>query len=439
MDKLLELFEQSKIDNAIPNEYYSKYNVKKGLRNDNGTGVLIGLTRIADVVGYQKDENDNKIDCEGQLYYRGYEISELIKYLDDGSLGMYEKVCFLILFGHLPNEKELALFNEKLNNEKNLPEGFMVTNILRQPSINVMNKIQRALLMLYSEDETADDASSENTLKQGLSILAKMAAIMVYAYQAKAHIINNDSLVIHPIQQELTIAENILSLLRKDQQYSLQEAKILDLLLVLHADHGSGNNSTFTNIVVASTGTDIYSAMSASVGSLKGPKHGGANITCRKMMKTIIDDIGLDADETKIKDVIHKLLDKQYYDHSGLVYGFGHAVYTLSDPRCVLLKKQAVELAKEKGKSEEYSFYERFEKCVKEIFKQERDKNICANIDFYSGFVYEMMDIPEDLFTPLFVSSRIIGWLAHNIEEKCYSDRIFRPAGLYVGEKEHLL
>lgn len=430
------LFTKASQKNYISNELYAKYGVKKGLRNEDGTGVLIGLTRIADVVGYEKDEAGNKINTDGKLYYRNYEIKELIDILSKYPDNMYERACFLILFGYLPDEEEFNYFKEYLHNHYFLPDGFMVTNILRQPSINVMNKIQRALLMLYSEDDNADDSSPMNTLYQGLSIIAKLNAIMIYSYQAKIHILENKSLIIHPINKDLSIAQSILSLLRVDKQYTKEEARILDMLLVLHADHGSGNNSTFANLVVSSSGTDIYSSFVASIGSLKGPRHGGANIMCRNMMKSIISEIGLNASDDIMLDYIYRLLNKEFFDMSGLIYGFGHAVYTLSDPRCEILKTEVSSLAKEKDRLEEYDFYKRFEKNVKEYFVKYKNRQICANVDYYSGFVYDMLDIPEDLFTPLFVQSRSVGWLAHNIEHKLYCDRIIRPAGKFIKEDE---
>lgn len=434
MEKYLEeLFNNSIKENDIPNELYTKYDVKKGLRNQDGTGVLIGLTKVAEVIGYTRDENHNKVNCEGRLLYRGYDINDLVNDVETDNAG-FEKICFLILFGHMPNSQELFNFRKTLIKEYELPEGFMVTNILRQPSINIMNKIQRALLMLYSEDPTADDINVKNTLEQGLSIIAKLPSIMVYAYQAKNHIIDNGSLIIHRINPEYTIAENILSLLRVDQKFTDQEVKTLDMLLVLHADHGSGNNSTFTNLVVSSTNTDIYSAFSASVGSLKGPRHGGANISARHMMKAVIDEIGLDASDEDIKKIIVRILEGKFFDNSGLIYGLGHAVYTKSDPRCEIIKTNARYLSEEKGREKEFDFYQRFEKLAKEWFMHNKNRDICANIDFYSGLVYEMLGIPEDLFSPLFVVSRSVGWLAHNIENKLYCDKIIRPAGLYVGD-----
>lgn len=433
--QLMSIFEQSKIENQIDHHLYKKYNVKKGLRNEDGTGVLIGLTRIADVIGYVRDESGKKINCEGDLIYREIPIRDVCqKALADHRYG-YEKVCFLLLFGHFPNEQELKLFIDELNSHQ-LPNGFLANHILAHPSSNLMNMLQSLLLQLYCTDKHADDATPENTLRCGLGMLSCFYQMMCYSRAAKSHFIEGNSLIIHSVNQHLSIAENILHLLSSDGSYSKEDAEVLDLLLILHADHGSGNNSTFANLVVASTGTDLYSATAASIGSLKGPRHGGANITCRKMMSEVMDEIGCDASDDVIKSMIERLLNKEAFDHSGLIYGFGHAVYTLSDPRCELLKQQAFNLASNKGKKAEFDFYQRFEKKVKERFIQDGKRSICANVDFYSGLVYEMLDIPEDLVTPLFACSRLVGWLAHNIEEKLYSNRIIRPAGKFIHEME---
>lgn len=433
MPNILNIFQNAILENTIDNNLYTIHDVKKGLRNEDGTGVLIGLTRIADVVGYEKIDS-KKIDAEGQLYYRGISIFDLAKNLDTHKICGFEEICFLILFGHLPNQEELDIFMKELQSLYTLPDGFLANNILRYPGMNIMNKMQRSLLMLYDTDENADDCSVENTFKQGLSIIAKMPAMLAYAYQAKAHVLHNESLYIHHPDTNASIAENILRMIRPDCKYTELEAKILDLLLVLHADHGSGNNSTFTNIVVSSTNTDIYSAFSASVGSLKGPRHGGANIANKNMMKAIIDEIGLDASIEDMRNIAYRLLDKDFYDQKGLIYGMGHAVYTLSDPRSVILKQQAQLLAKEKNMEKEFLFYSQFEQVAKEVIYERKHVHVCSNVDFYSGFVYEMMNIPEDLYSPLFVASRSVGWLAHNIENKLYCNRIVRPAGKYVGE-----
>lgn len=432
--QLLDIFEQAKIENNIPNEDYTKWGVKKGLRNEDGTGVLIGLTRIADVEGYKWVE-DKKTDIEGELYYRGIKLTDIIKNLKVDNIHGFEEISFLLLFGHLPNKNELEIYTNELRKNYEIKPEFLSSNILNNPSMNVMNKIQRALLMMYENDENPDDSSVENTLKQGLNIIAKLPSITCYAYAAKHHILDGGSLVVHHMDQNKSIAENILSLLRTNQEYTKKEAELLDLMLVLHLDHGAGNNSTFTDIVVSSTGSDLYSCMSASVGALKGPKHGGANMQVKKMMSAVINEIGIYASDNEIEDIVHKLLNKEFYDKSGLVYGIGHAVYTLSDPRAVIVKEKANEVAKANGMSDIFEFYKRFEDIAKRIVKEEKHKSVSANIDYYSGLIYEMLGVPEDLYTPMFVCARVVGWLAHNIENKLYCDRIVRPAGKYVGDK----
>ena len=432
-EKILEIFEQSIQENAIDNELYRRYDVKKGLRNEDNTGVLVGLTKIADVVGYEMIDG-KKTDAMGKLYYRGYEINDLIDYLDRTQHNGFEQTAFLILFGHLPNQEELKLFMEEIRNNYELPADFLELNLLRMPAKNLINKIQQAVLMLYGYDPLGDDTSAQNTLRQGISILAKMASIIAYSYQSKMFNFDDESLIIHKVKPAYSIAETILRLIRKDKQFTETEASVLDCMLILHMDHGGGNNSTFTNVVISSTGTDLYSALAGSIGALKGPRHGGANLAVVEMMKAVIDEIGITKDEQKIKQLIYKILDKQFYDHSGLVYGIGHAVYTLSDPRSLILQKQAYKLAEEVGQVEEFEFYQRFEKCAIECIKEVKGKNVASNVDFYSGFVYRMLNIPQELISPLFVCARLVGWLAHNIENKLYCDRIVRPATKYVGE-----
>lgn len=435
MDKRIEeIFKQAKITNNIPNEDYTKWGVKKGLRNDDGTGVLIGLTRIADVEGYQKIDG-KKVDSEGELYYRGIKLTDIVRNIDADNFYGFEEISFLILFGHLPNREELEIFKEELRKNYELTPEFLSTNILNNPSMNVMNKIQRSLLMMYEYDDNPDDSSVENTLRQGLTIISKLPSISCYAYFAKHHLLDGGSLIIHHMEQDKSIAENILTLLRTDKKYTKEEAELLDLMLVLHIDHGAGNNSTFTDIVVSSTGSDLYSCMSASVGALKGPKHGGANMQVKGMLNQVITEIGLDASDSQIEDIVHRILNKDFYDKKGLIYGIGHAVYTLSDPRAEIIKEKAKEVAIANGLEKKFDFYKRFEKIAKEIISKEKNKSVSANIDFYSGLIYEMLGIPEDLYTPMFVCARAVGWLAHNIENKLYCDRIVRPAGKYVGEK----
>lgn len=432
MNKLETLFQQSCQDNYIENQLYTQYNVKKGLRNEDHTGVLVGLTQIADVVGYKRLDG-KKVDCEGELYYRGYEIRDLVQKLDFAHHQGFEECAFLILFGHLPNEEEKALFMNTLKSQYELPKDFLELNVLRLPQKNLMNKIQQAILMLYGYDENADDTSPYNTLKQGLSMIAKMASIISYSYQSKLYNFDDKSLVIHKAKPEYSVSETILRLTRRDKKFTDIEARVLDCLLVLHMDHGGGNNSTFTNVVISSTGTDLYSAMAGSIGALKGPRHGGANIAVCSMMKAVIEEIGYSEDETVIKELIRKILQKEFYDGSGLIYGMGHAVYTLSDPRSIILQQYALELAKEKNMEKELAFYQRFEKCASECIYELKGKRASSNVDFYSGFVYDMLSIPQDLITPLFVTARLAGWLAHNIENKLYCDKIVRPATKYVG------
>lgn len=436
--KLAEIFKQSVNDNAIENHLYKTYEVKKGLRNEDSTGVLVGLTKIADVVGYQRI-NGEKVDDEGKLYYRGYEIRDLVAGLDFSQHHAFEEVAFLILFGKLPTISELACFMEYLQSNYALPKDFLELNILRMPNKNLMNKVQQAILMLYGYDECADDTTVLNTLFQGLNIIAKMPAILSYSYHAKRHNFDDESLIIHQIDSKCTISESILRLIRPDMKYTDTEVQVLDCMLILHTDHGGGNNSTFTNVVISSTGTDIYSAISGSIGSLKGPRHGGASLAVCQMMEAVIHEIGYDADDEAIKKLVERLLDKEFFDSSGLIYGIGHAVYTLSDPRSEILKEKAYLLAKEKNRVEEFDFYKRFEAIAKQCIKERKGKSVSSNIDFYSGFVYSMLNIPQELVNLLFVTARMVGWLAHNIEDKCYCDKIVRPATKYVGDTKKFI
>jgi len=417
----------------IQNELYDKYNVKKGLRNANGTGVLVLLTKISDVYGY-KMVNDQKIDDEGHLNYRGYDIFDLVKY-NKQRYG-FERICYLILFSKLPTEQELKEFHEVLANQYFLPEGFAEDVIFKNVNKSVMNQIQKSILNLYGFDDDPDNVTPLETLNKGLNIMAKMPSIISYSYRAKRHYIDNLSLHIRNPKKEYSIAENLIRMSRKHGNFTQLEVETLDLALILHADHGGGNNSTFANLVVSSTATDIYSAMSASLGSLKGPRHGGANRAVRDMMIEVIKKIGVDASEEKITQVINKILDKEFYDKKGLIYGIGHPVYTKSDPRAILLKEKCKELAELKGQINKFVFYSKFEEiAIRELKKRKGPNyNCCANIDFYSGLTYEILEINEDLYTPIFACARTIGWLAHNLENKLYCDKIIRPAGKYVGD-----
>ena len=391
----------------------------------------IGLTRVADVVGYEEADGAIKA-VPGRLLYRGVDVLDLVKGKKESHFG-YEETCFLLLFGYLPKKAELEKFCNVVRQCYTIPDEFVEMNLLRLPGKNLMNKLQDAVLTLYNYDDDPDNIDVYQTLVKGVNLLAKLPSIACYAYQSKMHRYNKESLVIHPAQEQLSIAENILYMLRKDHAFSDLEAKLLDMMLIVHADHGGGNNSTFTNVVISSTGTDFYSSMVGAIGSMKGPRHGGANLKVSGMMKAVIEEIGYCENDIEIKALIYRILHKQFYDYSGLVYGMGHAIYTLSDPRSEVLQEYIEKLAEKKGKVREYEFYQRFEQCAKEVILDVKGVHISSNVDFYSGFVYGMMGIPEDLFTPLFVMARTIGWLAHNIENKEYDGRIMRPATKYVG------
>lgn len=417
--------------NHIDNELYNQYDVKKGLRNDDGTGVLVGLTKIADVVGYKRVDG-KKVDTDGQLFYRGINVEDIVK--QEHQRFLFEETCFLILFGYLPNEQELNDFKRDLVCRYELPKDYLESKILGFPSENLMNKLQQEVLMLYSYDKDPDNIGVDATMDKGLDLIAKIPSIVCYAYRSKVHYFDKQSLFIHQIRHDLSIAENILYLLRDDKKFTATEAEILDLALVLHADHGGGNNSTFTNVVISSTGTDIYSSFAGAIGSLKGPRHGGANLAVMQQMDLMIKELGLDASDVQVKEVIERILDGKFNDNAGLVYGIGHAVYTLSDPRCLLLSKKCHELAKEKGREKEFLFYQKVEKVAIQTIYERKGIHVCGNVDFYSGLMYDMLNIPEELYTLMFVVGRSVGWLAHNIENKLYSGRIIRPAAKYVGE-----
>ncbi len=432
MSDIKQYFEKGTQKNEIKNTLYDEYNVKKGLRNEDGTGVLVGLTKISDVMGYTYHDG-KKVDCIGDLYYRGISIRDILK--DGNRRFIFEEVCFLILFGYLPSIDEFESFKNNLANRYALPDGYLQSKILGYPAKNILNKVQQEVLMLYTFDETPDDIGITETLEKGLDLICKIPYIMTYCYQAKKHHFDNESLVIHQPSKDCSIAENILRTLRDSKKYTRKEAEVLDMALVLHADHGGGNNSTFTNIVISSTGTDIYSSIAGAIGSLKGPRHGGANIAVVKQMREVLKELTFNATNSEIQDVINRILDKQFNDNSGLIYGIGHAVYTLSDPRCQILSKKCYELAVEKQRVDEYMFYKKFEEIAIASMKERKGINVSANIDFYSGFLYNMLCIPEDIYTLLFAVARTVGWLAHNIENKQYSGKIIRPASKYVGSQ----
>lgn len=432
VDKLANLAEKNSL---IDPELYDLYKVKRGLRNSNGTGVLVGLTKVGSVVGYDLID-DKKVAREGKLYYRGIDVESIVKgFQDDKRMG-FEETSYLLLFGELPNKQELLEFNELLAQMRCLPKHFTENMILKIPSSNIMNKLQRSVLVLYSHDENPEDLSINNVLSQSLNLIAKFPTIISYGYQAKSHYFYDNSLFIHSPRKDLSTAENILHMIRPDSSYTKTEAEILDLSLVLHAEHGGGNNSAFATHVVSSSGTDTYSAISTAVGSLKGPKHGGANLKVQEMIDSIKKNVPNWTNKTDLTDYLVKILKKDAFDKTGLIYGMGHAVYTLSDPRAVLLKNKAKELAKEKNKLEEYELYTNIEEISKEIYRRLKGKDavISANVDMYSGFVYELLNIPKDLYTALFATSRISGWCAHRIEQIISDKKIMRPAYKSIDE-----
>ncbi|QZY57532.1 citrate/2-methylcitrate synthase [Crassaminicella profunda] len=435
-DKLAVLAKES---NLINPEFYDLYNVKRGLRNKNGTGVLVGLTDIASVEGYSLQEN-KKIPAEGQLFYRGIEIKDLVAGFQKEKRHGFEEVVYLLLFGELPRQNVLDNFNHLLDETRQLPSGYTENMILKIPSKNIMNKLQRSILVLYSHDENPDDITIKNVLRQSIELIARFPTIISYGYQAKAHYFDHKSLFIHSPQKGIGTAENILYMTRSDNQYTKTEAETLDLALILHADHGGGNNSAFATHVVSSSGTDTYSAIAAAVGSLKGHKHGGANIMVREMILNIKENVSDYHNLSKLKDYLLKILRKEAFNKEGLIYGMGHAIYTKSDPRAVLLKKKAYELAMEKNRVEEFNLYKNIEELTIELFKELKpDKVITANVDLYSGFVYEMLNIPPELYTPLFATARIAGWCAHRIEQIVSDQKIIRPAYKTVSvEKKYI-
>ncbi|MCW3786115.1 citrate synthase [Plebeiibacterium sediminum] len=414
----------------IEKELFDQYGVKRGLRNADFSGVLVGLTHIGNVVGY--DNIDGKlVPREGELYYRGYELKDLAKgFLSTGRHG-FEETAYLLLTGQLPSQQELSDFTTYLADQSELPPFFSKNMILSLRGRDVMNMLARSVLGLYAEDEDAEDFSHVNLMKQAISLIAKFPVIVAYAYYGMRHSFQRKSLVIRHPQKHLSLAENFLYML-KGKNYTKLEADLLDLSLVIHAEHGGGNNSTFTTRVVSSAQTDTYSAIASALGSLKGGLHGGANLKVIDMMKNIKENVKDWTDKKEVSEYLSKLLRKEAFDHTGKIYGIGHAIYTLSDPRAVLLKEKARELAEEKGRMDEFNLYTLIEELAPEVFynfKGENAKVICANVDFYSGFVYECIKIPKEIYTPIFAVARIAGWAAHRIEEVTFSSRrIIRPA-----------
>lgn len=431
--KFRELVIDSMKSGEIDLNLYQEYDVKRGLRDSSGKGVLTGLTEISDVTGYRLVDGV-KEPAEGMLYYQGYDA---VKLAGEGieKRFAFEETTYLLLFGHLPNEEQLAVFREILTSLQELSGQFVRDVIMKAPSPNLMNGLQKSVLTLYSYDSNPDDISISNVLRQSLQLIAKLPLISVYNYHAYRHFHYFDSLVIKPADKSLSTAENILQMLRPDGTYTQLEARVLDAALVLHAEHGGGNNSTFTNHVVTSSGTDTYSAVAASIASLKGPRHGGANLKVQQMFADLHKAVSDTADEEQVRTHLQKILDREAFDKSGLIYGVGHAVYTLSDPRARVMKKYAEQLAKAKGMEQEFTLYATVEKNACELLANRSHvlKPVCANVDFYSGFIYTMLGIPEELFTPLFAISRISGWSAHRLEELVNRGKIIRPAYKYVG------
>lgn len=420
-------------NHRIDKELYEKYDVKRGLRDSNGKGVLTGLTEVSDVCATDSVAGMT-VPADGKLYYQGYNVSELIERYGNNKY-CFEITVYLLLFGKIPSVDELELFLDVMWQMQNLENRFIRDVVMKASNSNIMNAMQRCVLTLYTYDEKPDDISPENVLRQSLELINKIPLIAVYGYKAYCHFRRDETLLIRNPEVGYSMAENILLMLRPDGKYSELEAKVLSIALILHAEHGGGNNSTFTTHVVTSSGTDTYSSISASIGSLKGPRHGGANLKVMDMFRDMKEHIVDREDESEIEAYLLKILNKEAFDGSGLIYGMGHAVYTLSDPREVILKTFAKRLALEKDLSKEFLFYERVELIAQRLIMERHkvNKNICANVDFYSGFVYQMLGIPEELFTPIFAIARTPGWCAHRLEELLNGNRIIRPAYKYVG------
>lgn len=435
--KLSQLCEETATINPA---LYSEYDVKRGLRDVNGKGVLVGLTQIADVCS-TKIENGVAVPADGNLYYRGYNVKDIAKGIDDSSHFGFEESTYLLLFGKLPTKPQLDEFTELLSYYRTLPTSFVRDIIMKAPSKDMMNTLARSVLTLYSYDDAADDISLPNVLRQCLQLISLFPLLSVYGYQAYKHYHDGASLFIHSPKPEYSTAENILHILRPDSKFSALEAKLLDTALILHMEHGGGNNSTFTTHLVSSSGTDTYSVIAASLGSLKGPKHGGANIKVVQMFEDMKANLKDWTDEEEVSRYLRALLNKEAFDHAGLIYGMGHAVYSLSDPRAVIFHSFVERLSKEKGKDKEFALYTLVERLAPKIIADERKiyKGVSPNVDFYSGFAYSMLNLPLELYTPIFAIARISGWSAHRLEELSYSGKIMRPAYKFVDEhKEYI-
>jgi len=436
--EILDLTELCYKNSNIDPSLYEKYDVKRGLRDLSGKGVVTGLTEISEIQSGTVDEDGNYIPGKGKLYYRGIDVEDIINGSIESGHFCYEETAYLLLFGELPTHEQLKEFTDMLAYYRTLPTNFVRDIILKAPSANMMNTLARSVLTLYAYDERADDISIPNVLRQCIQLIALFPCLSVYGYQAYSHYHGGKSLIIHTPKPELSTAENILRMLRPDKKYTPLEARILDVALVLHAEHGGGNNSTFTTHVVSSSGTDTYSAVAASLGSLKGPKHGGANIKVMQMFDDLKCSVSDWSDENALRSYLIDILDKKAFDRSGLIYGMGHAVYSLSDPRAEILKKLVKSLCEEKGLMEEYKLYTTVEQIAAELIAEKRKiyKGVSANVDFYSGFVYSMLGLPVELYTPIFAVARIAGWSAHRIEELINAGKIIRPAYISVKKRE---
>ena len=424
-------------NNYIDPETSERLGVKRGLRNPDGTGVLAGLTNVCDVIGYDKKPDGTILPIPGKLIYRGIDIREIVREALEKDRFIFEEIIWLLLFGSLPRLAELAQFCHLLEEHRALPDGFAEDMIMKAPSPNIMNKMARSVLALYSYDPEAEDLSLGNILQQSVNLIAGLPTIMVNAYQVKRRVYDKQSMFFHLPQVGQSTAEHILSTYRADQKFTHAEAKLLDLCLAVHADHGGGNNSTFACRVLSSSGTDTYSAIAAAIGSLKGPKHGGANLKVMRQLRTIQQGVENHRDEDEVREFLRRIIRKKEGDGSGLIYGMGHAVYTISDPRAEILRDNARELAYEKGFEDEFDLLCLVEKLGPQVFGEEKgSKTVCANVDLYSGLIYKMLGISEDLFTPLFAISRIPGWCAHRIEEVVFANRIIRPAYKYLGVRQ---
>ena len=427
--KIEKLTDICRDNTSLDLSLYAKYDVKRGLRDINGKGVLAGLTQVSNIQA-TKMVDGKEVPCAGKLSYRGYDIKDLTKgFIQDDRYG-FEEVAYLLLFGKLPDKQQLMDFTELLANQRSLPTNFVRDVIMKAPSKDIMNGLSRSVLTLYSYDHNPDDTSLPNVLRQCLNLISFFPLLSVYGYQAYNHYVKGKSLYIHNPKKDLTTAENILRMLRPDKKYTHLEAKILDIALILHMEHGGGNNSTFTTHVVSSSGTDTYSAIAAALGSLKGPKHGGANIKVVSMFNDIKKEVKDWTDEDEVRVYLRKLLHKEAFDRKGLIYGMGHAIYSVSDPRAEVFKTYVETLAREKGRMKDYALYSMVERLAPEVIAEERRiyKGVSANVDFYSGFVYSMLDLPLELYTPMFAVARIVGWSAHRMEELINADKIIRPA-----------